>query len=220
MNNGGEPQYVRGVSAVALIVIAKEPAPGRAKTRLTPPCSPAEAATLAEAALLDTLEAVGNTPAARKVLVFDGDPGRFRREGLEVIPQRGVGLAERLAAAFEDVASPALLVGMDTPQLTPSLLSDGMRALAAPAVDAVLGPAHDGGYWSVGLKHDGASAFAGVPMSRPSTCTAQRARFRELGFRVHDQSPLRDVDTIEDARAVASEAGGTRFATALAAIAA
>jgi hypothetical protein len=202
------------------MVIAKEPRPGWAKTRLTPPCTPAEAATLAEAALLDTLEVVGNTPAARRVLVFDGDPGRFRRAGLEVILQRGACLAERLAAAFEDVAGPALLVGMDTPQLTPSLLSDGMRALSTSAVDAVLGPAEDGGYWSVGLKQDDGSAFAGIPMSRPSTCAAQRDRFRQLGFRVHDQRPLRDVDTIEDARVVASEAGGTRFATALASIAA
>ncbi len=202
------------------MVIAKEPLAGRAKTRLTPPCTPTEAATLAEAALLDTLEVVGNTPAARRVLVFEGNPGRFRRAGLEVIPQRGDGLAERLAAAFEDVGGPGLLVGMDTPQLTPALLSDGMRALSAPAVDAVLGPAEDGGYWSVGLKSPARSVFAGVPMSRPSTCTAQGARLRELGLRVHAQPPLRDIDTIEDARAVASEADGTRFAAALAAIAA
>jgi glycosyltransferase A (GT-A) superfamily protein (DUF2064 family) len=167
---------------------------------------------------LDTLEVVGNTAAARRVLVFDGDPGHFRREGLEVIPQRGDGLAERLAAAFEDVRGPALLVGMDTPQLTPSLLSDGMRALAAPAIDAVLGPADDGGYWSVGLKHHAGLAFADIPMSSSSTCAAQRARLRELGLRVHDQPRLRDVDTMDDARAVASEADGTRFAAAVDAI--
>jgi glycosyltransferase A (GT-A) superfamily protein (DUF2064 family) len=152
--------------------------------------------------------------------VFDGDPQRFRRAGLDVIPQRGEGLAERLAAAFADVGGPALLVGMDTPQLTSSLLSDGIRALSAPAVDAVLGPAEDGGYWSVGLKRHSGSVFAGVPMSRPSTCTAQRARLCALGLRVHAQPSLRDVDTIDDARAVAKEADGTRFAAALAAIAA
>lgn len=208
------------MTQVALMVIAKEPLPGRAKTRLSPPCSPAEAAALAEAALVDTLEVVARTPAPRKVLVFDGDPGRFRRKGLEVMVQRGGGLAERLAAAFEDVAGPALLVGMDTPQVTPQLLRDGMQALSTPAVDAVLGPAADGGYWSVGFKRNAASAFAGVPMSRPTTCTKQRARLRELGFRVHEQLPLRDVDTIEDARAVASQAPGSRFAAALAAIAA
>ena len=62
-----------------------------------------------------------------------------------------------------------LLVGMDTPQLTTRLLLDGMRALGDPAVDAVLGQALDGGYWSVGFKCDCAGVFAGVPMSCAST---------------------------------------------------
>ena len=132
--------------------------------------------------------------------------------------QRGRGLGERLAAAFADVGSPALLVGMDTPQLTPPLLLEGMRALAKPDVDAVLGPALDGGYWSVGLKARVPGAFHGVPMSCDSTWISQRARLAELGLRVHDQPVLRDVDTIEDARVVACEAPHTRFARALATV--
>jgi rSAM/selenodomain-associated transferase 1 len=208
------------VSEIALMVIAKEPLPGRAKTRLAPPCTPAQAAKLAEAALLDTLEVVASTPAARKVLVFDGDPRRFMRAGFEVVPQRGVGLAQRLASAFEDVTGPALLIGMDTPQLTSTLLVDGMRALSRPGVDAVLGPATDGGYWSVGLGRAGVPAFDGVPMSSSRTWFKQRTRLRELGLRVHDQPPLRDVDTIEDARVVARGIPDSRFAVALASIAA
>lgn len=206
------------MNRVALMVIAKEPVPGRVKTRLSPPCTSHQAAALAHAALSDTLEVVRRTPAERKVLVFDGDSRRWRRRGLEVIPQRGGGLGERLAAAFEDVEEPALLVGMDTPQLTPQLLIEGMHALAAPGVDAVLGPALDGGYWSVGLKRGCSHAFSGVPMSHAQTWNRQRARLRELGFRVHDQPALRDVDTIEDAHAVAREAPGSRFAAALASI--
>jgi len=61
------------VQDAALLVIAKEPLPGRVKTRLSPPLSELEAAGLAEAALLDTLEVIARTPAKRKVLVFDGD---------------------------------------------------------------------------------------------------------------------------------------------------
>jgi len=203
---------------IALLVIAKEPVPGRAKTRLTPPCSPSEAARLAEAALLDTLDAVERTAAGRKVLVFDGDPRGWRRPGFEVIAQRGSGLAERLAAAFEDVGEPALLVGMDTPQLTPELLLDGIAALRSPEVDAVLGPSLDGGYWSVGLAGTVEGAFAGVPMSSHSTWIRQRARLRELGLRIHEQPVLRDVDTIEDAWAVARAAPGSRFAAAVASL--
>jgi uncharacterized protein len=206
------------VKPVALLVIAKEPLPGRAKTRLTPPCNAVQAAELARAALLDTLDVVARTPAARRVLVFEGDARRWCREGFEVIPQRGGGLGERLAAAFDDVQSRALLVGMDTPQLTPRLLLDGMRALAEDDVDAVLGPAHDGGYWSVGFNQPVSGAFNEVPMSCESTLIRQRARLGELGLRVHEQPMLRDVDTIEDAHAVASAAPHTRFARALAGI--
>lgn len=206
------------MESVALLVIAKEPLPGRAKTRLTPPCTPAQAAQLAQAALLDTLDAVERTPAGRKVLIFEGDARRWRRAGFEVIRQRGHGLAERLAAAFDDVGEPALLVGMDTPQVTPELLLDGVVALRSTGVDAVLGPALDGGYWSVGLGAPVRGAFAGVPMSSHSTCIRQRGRLRELGLRVHEQSLLRDVDTIEDALAVAADSPDSRFASALASI--
>lgn len=206
------------MSAVALLVIAKAPLPGYAKTRLCPPCSFEQAAALAEAALLDTLAVVACTPAARRVLVFDGDGERWRPPGFELIAQRGAGLGQRLAAAFEDVAEPALLVGMDTPQLTEELLRDGIDALGRPGIDAVLGPALDGGYWSIGLRRPAPAVFEGVPMSEPTTCAVQRERFAELGLRLHEQAPLQDVDTIEDARAVALAAPASRFAAELAAI--
>ena len=207
------------METVALLVIAKEPIPGRVKTRLTPPCTPAEAAELARAAILDTIDVVSRTPVARRVLVFDGDQRDWRPKGFELVAQRGDGLGERLAAAFADVGTPALLVGMDTPQLTPALLVAGVRALAQPGVDAVLGPTVDGGYWSVGFARSVPGAFDGVPMSTRSTWASQRRRLDKLGLRVHEQPRLRDVDTIEDARAVAGAAPHTRFARAFAALA-
>jgi len=207
------------VESVALLVIAKEPLPGRVKTRLTPPCTPAQAAALARAAILDTIDVVSRTPVARRVLVFDGDQRDWRPKGFELVAQRGDGLGERLAAAFADVGTPALLVGMDTPQLTPALLVAGVRALVQPGVDAVLGPTVDGGYWSVGFARSVPGAFDGVPMSTRSTWASQRRRLDKLGLRVHEQPRLRDVDTIEDARAVAGAAPHTRFARAFAALA-
>jgi rSAM/selenodomain-associated transferase 1 len=204
------------MESVALVVLAKEPLPGRAKTRLSPPYTPAQAAQLAGASLLDTLDVVARTPAARRVLVFDGDGRRWRPPGFELVAQRGAGLGERLGAAFEAVQAPALLVGMDTPQLTTGLLLEGMRALADPAVDAVLGPALDGGYWAVGFRRSVPGAFVGVPMSSAFTFERQCERLRDLGLRIREQQPLRDVDTVEDARAVAAAAPHTRFARALA----
>ena len=105
-----------------LLVIAKEPVPGRVKTRLTPPYTPEQAARIAEAALADTLDAVVSTPADRRILALDGTPGRWLPPGVEVIAQRGGGLDERLANAFADVTRPTVLIGMDTPQVTPAIV--------------------------------------------------------------------------------------------------
>lgn len=197
----------------ALIVIAKDPQPGRSKTRLCPPCLPSQAADLAEAALRDTLEVVRSVPVHRHVLALDGDDTRWHDTGFEILTQRGAGLDERLEYAFAEVGGPALLVGMDTPQLTAALLREGLEALGGYA--AVLGPACDGGYWSVGMRASSPGAFRGVAMSAKDTLARQRERFEDLGLSTYEHATLRDVDTIEDARAVAVAAPGSRFAAAL-----
>ncbi|MDX6678241.1 MAG: uncharacterized protein QOE31_2293 [Solirubrobacteraceae bacterium] len=196
----------------ALVVMAKEPLAGRVKTRLCPPLEPAQAAALAEAALGDTLNAVAWTPARRRVLALDGSPGDWLPGGFEVVAQRGDGLAERLANATRDVGESLLLVGMDTPQLTRALLIDALERLAQPGVDAVLGPTTDGGYWTIGLREPDPEVFAGVRMSSAGTAAAQRARLNELGLRTVELEALRDVDTYEDAVAVATLAPWSRFA--------
>ncbi len=203
----------------ALVVIAKAPVAGRSKTRLTPPCTPDEAALLARAALQDTLDAVAATPVARRVCVLDGEPGDWLPEGFEVIAQRGDGLDQRLAHAFADVGEPAVLIGMDTPQVTPELLALACRRLSGPGVDAVLGAAPDGGYWALGLREPRLELLYGVPMSADDTCVLQRERLLAHGLRIRELPPLRDVDDIADARAVASAAPGGRFARTLAEVA-
>src|SRR5207237_6938350 len=104
------------------------------KTRLCPPCTPAHAAGLAEAALRDTLAAVAGCGASRRVVVLDGDADGWLPPGFELLPQRAGGLANRLAGAFADAGGPSLLVGMDTPQVTAGLLDMGLEALASPGV--------------------------------------------------------------------------------------
>ncbi|TXS46625.1 DUF2064 domain-containing protein [Streptomyces sp. uw30] len=192
-----------------LLVIAKEPRPGRVKTRLTPPFTPEEAAALAEASLADTLDVVAHTPARRRVLVLDGTPGAWLPPGFEVVPQCVGGLDERLAAAFAGCDGPALLIGMDTPQVTPELLTVDWSGC-----DAYFGPAADGGFWALGLAEPDPARLRGVPMSTPHTGAAQRARLVDL--RVRELPRLRDVDTAYDADLVARGAPGGRFATALA----
>jgi uncharacterized protein len=200
----------------ALVVIAKAPRPGRVKTRLCPPCTPAEAAALARAALEDTLAEVGRVPARRHVLALEGAAGPWVPAGFEVIPQVAGGLDRRLAAAADAVGGPLVILGMDTPQVEAAALAAACEALSAS--DAVLGPALDGGYWAIGLARALPEAIAGVPMSVPWTAAAQRARFRELGLSWIELPPLRDADTFEDARAVAASRPRGSFAATLHAI--
>ncbi|MFD9005333.1 DUF2064 domain-containing protein [Streptomyces sp. NPDC059582] len=194
-----------------LLVIAKEPLPGRVKTRLTPPFTPQEAARLAEAALVDTLRAVAATPARRRVLVLEGRPGPWLPPGFDVVAQCAGGLDERLAAAFADCAGPALLIGMDTPQVTPELLTVDFTDC-----DACFGPAEDGGFWALGLADPDPGLLRGVPMSTPTTGAVQRERLVAAGLRVRDLPRLRDVDTARDAGAVAASAPDSLFAAELA----
>jgi rSAM/selenodomain-associated transferase 1 len=194
-----------------LVVIAKEPVPGRVKTRLTPPYTPVQAAFIAESALADTLDAVAAAPAGRRVLALAGRPGRWLPPGFDVLPQRGDGLDERLANAFADVGGPTVLIGMDTPQVTPAMLADAGRRLGDG--DAVFGPAADGGFWLLGLRAPDPRVLLGVPMSRPDTGACQLARLK--GLRIATLETLTDVDTAEDAVRVAAQAPGTRFAAAV-----
>jgi rSAM/selenodomain-associated transferase 1 len=198
-----------------LLVMAKAPVAGRVKTRLTPPCTPAQAAQLAEASLVDTLAAVAQAPALRRRIVLDGTPGGWLPDGFEVVQQGDGDLGQRLAAAFAGVRGPALLVGMDTPQLDRELLAAGLRGLTEPDVDAVLGPTVDGGYWTIGLREPRPEVFDGVPMSTPRTFARQLARLTALGLRTRRLRLLRDVDDFADAQAVARVRPGSAFATAL-----
>lgn len=218
------------IPPAALIVLAKAPEPGRVKTRLCPPATPAEAADLAAASLLDTLAAAGGVPAAEPVVVFTGrlaDAARAAElsvalRGVRVLAQRGDGLGRRIAAAHADTAAllpgrATLQVGMDTPQADAALLTASLDRLHASGTDAVLGPATDGGWWAVGLRDPRAAVLvADVPTSRDDTGERTLRALRDGGLRVGLLPELADVDTAADALAVAGAAPGGRFAAAVA----
>lgn len=197
----------------ALLVIAKAPVPGRVKTRLTPPYTPTEAALLAEAALADTLATVAELPVTRRILHLDGDPGPWLPPGFEVVPQCGGGLDERLAAAFTHADGPALLIGMDTPQVTAADMAPALAEDAWERHDAYFGPAEDGGFWALGLARPDPALLRGVPMSTATTGRDQRARLSAAGLSTGDLPVLRDVDTAADVAAVAAMAPRGRFAS-------
>lgn len=210
--------------ALTVLVVAKAPVPGLAKTRLAASIGDTAAADIAAAALLDTLDAVAAAPVERRVVALTGDLSRASRrdeisrclEGFTVIAQRGADFAERLANAHADASagSPVLQIGMDTPQVTADMLADCGRKLMR--ADAVLGFAEDGGWWVLGVSLPAmADCLRTVPMSRPDTGASTLAALRGNGVGVVMVDELADFDTVDDIDTVRRKClSGSRFATA------
>jgi uncharacterized protein len=204
----------------AILVVAKAPVAGLAKTRLMPRFGPEGAADLAAAALLDTLAAVSDADVDARIVALTGDPTAARRgdeiisalEGFTVIPQRGVEFSERLVSAHVEAATlasrPVLQIGMDTPQVTPGLLSEAARLLVDRAVEAVFGPAADGGWWALGVSHPAmATVLRDIPMSRADTGALTLAALEGRGVSVATLAELTDVDLADDVWFVADGLG-------------
>jgi glycosyltransferase A (GT-A) superfamily protein (DUF2064 family) len=193
--------------AGTIIVLAKEPVPGRVKTRLQPEFTADEAAQLAAAAIEDTLAAVLSCSASRRILAWEGDPPPWQGD-FEIVDQPPGTLNRRLsaglaAALVQPTDEPALLIGMDTPQVTAQLLDSDWEG-----ADAVLGLSEDGGFWAIGLRDgygNSPELFDGVPMSTGRTGSAQLARLSAYGLSVKLLPVLRDIDRPEDADLVATQ---------------
>jgi glycosyltransferase A (GT-A) superfamily protein (DUF2064 family) len=193
-----------------IAVIAKEPVAGSVKTRLIGPVSPEGAAQLALAALRDTVTAASRVPCRQRVLVLDGQPGRWLPDDWTVVQQCSGTLDVRLAHAFAGFSpGPALLIGMDTPQLRPQHLE-----VDVSSHDAWFGPAADGGFWAIGFADPGVgvAVITDVPMSTAQTGRVQLERMKRAGLRVQLLPTLTDVDTPSEAAEVARRFGHTRFA--------
>jgi uncharacterized protein len=196
--------------AVTVLVVAKAPEPGRAKTRLAATVGDQVAAEIAAAALLDTLDAVAAAPVAARVVAFTGDLDaaagaaeiRRRLESFTVIGQRGEHFGDRLANAHLDAGIvvpnvPVLQIGMDTPQVTGELLADCAHRLLA--AQAVLGLASDGGWWVLGLQTpQTAECLRSVPMSRSDTGELTLKALQANGIVVTAAEVLSDFDVVGD----------------------
>ncbi|HEV2888377.1 MAG TPA: DUF2064 domain-containing protein [Jatrophihabitans sp.] len=198
-----------------VIVLAKQPLPGQAKTRLTPPLRPDQAAGVAAAALTDTLAAAAMVDADTHLLAFAGQIAEWLPAGWQAGCQPEGGLDVRLVAAFAAVNqdSSALLVGMDTPQFRPEQLA----AFDPSRYDACLGLATDGGYWAIGFADPAAArtTISGVPMSSADTGSIQLARLHASGLRVQLLDELSDFDTFDAACAILEQAPDGAFAAAM-----
>lgn len=185
-----------------VIVFAKAPVAGAAKTRLIPALGAAGAARLHERLVdrtLETARAAGLGPVELCCAPDSAQPffaSRAARFGV-LLTEQGVGdLGERMHRALA-AGLPALLIGADCPAMTPEYLRDASTALA-DGYDAALGPAEDGGYVLLAAGRIRPEVFARIRWGGPDVMEEQRARLRALGWRWTELAPLWDVDRPDD----------------------
>ena len=213
------------MTAARVLLMAKSPLPGRVKTRLGAEIGMDLAAELAAAALVDTVRSCAAAVGVDRCrLALEGDIAQSpyaamlaaALDGWAIFAQRGDDLGERLALSHLDLAAQedghVVQIGMDTPQVTSADLTGLLDGLVD--TDAVLADALDGGWWALGLSDPRRGEhLVGVPMSTPTTGALTRAAFEQAGLSVGRGPILRDVDTVEDADAVAAAcAEGSEFA--------
>ena len=202
-------------SDAALVIFAKAPIPGAVKTRLCPPLTPDEAATLHGTFVLDVLEQTrqavtkGRLPVDRYLACAPASDHVFfqimeERQGVRLLDQIGQDLGARMHQVFTTLFlhgyQRVIIIGTDAPTLPQSTYQEAFALLRAH--DLVLGPALDGGYYLIGLKRPVPELFAEIPWSTDQVLQLTRKKAAELGLSVATLKEWRDIDTIDDLRAL------------------
>ena len=190
-----------------VIVMIKAPRAGLVKTRLTPPLSKYDAATLAGCFARDVLDSVSRV-ASELIIGYTPSDGRALLEtflpqrNLSWLEQRGADLGERLEGiavqAFSLGFGPLIFLGADSPTLPPQFITRAMQSLAAAESDIALGPTEDGGYYLVGLRQHSRGLFENIPWSTSRAYAQTALNAQRLGLRLLELPQWYDIDTPSD----------------------
>ena len=199
----------------ALVIFAKAPIPGHVKTRLCPPLTLDEAATLHGTFVQDTLER-SKIAAIKLKLAFDRylacAPSSTHvffkimeeRQGVKLIDQVGDDLGARMNQGFKTLFAMGyprvLIIGTDVPSLPLDHYNQALALLESN--DLVLGPALDGGFYLIGLKQAAPELFTGIPWSTERVFEQTQEKAATLGLKTALIPSWRDIDTIDDLRAL------------------
>lgn len=202
----------------ALVIFAKAPIPGEVKTRLCPPLTPDEAATLHGSFVLDMLErtklavAKLQLPFHRYLACAPSSALVFfkimeERQGVRLLDQIGEDLGQRMHRTSVDLFAKGykqvIIVGTDVPTLPLSVYQEAFAMLGRS--DVVLGPALDGGYYLIGLAQPAEKLFTGVPWSTDQVLAVTQQQAKALGLSVGLTTAWRDIDTIADLQSLIAE---------------
>ena len=212
------PDASRLTPHAALVIFAKAPIPGEVKTRLCPPLTPDEAATLHGSFVLDMLEGTKlavaklQLPFHRYLACAPSSELVFfkimeERQDVRLLDQVGESLGQRMHHTFVDLFAKGykqvIIVGTDVPTLPLTVYQEALTLLGK--ADVVLGPALDGGYYLIGLKQPAEQLFTGVPWSTDQVLAVTQQNANTLGLSVGLTTAWRDIDTIADLQSLITE---------------
>ena len=194
-------------SAKLLVVVAKEPVPGKVKTRFIPQLSPADAAGLYRCSLHDRITEISALNGVDRAIAYTPEDARdtfteLSLDGFELFAQRGKGLGERLNNIFQDNLARGYqavsIVDSDSPDLPKSIINESFGLLLSKQAEVVLGPCHDGGYYLVGLRKPYPELFRNIPWSTKNVLSTTLEKAGKMGLNVRLLSRWNDLDTFED----------------------
>ncbi|MEY2719811.1 MAG: hypothetical protein RLZZ273_1177 [Bacteroidota bacterium] len=188
-----------------VIVVCKAPERGRVKTRLAKDIGE-ERAYHVYSILMATLFANLSAGAGYDVCAcVDGDIALVQAGTVDPIKQHGASLGERIINAIKDCSSypVQIVIGSDTPNITVQIVQQAVTSL--DAADVVIGPAHDGGYYLIGMKQLHEGLFEGISWSTEHVLEQTLERATSAGLSVVQLPVLRDIDTVDDLTAVMPE---------------
>ena len=195
----------------ALVVFAREPVPGRVKTRLAKEIGAESSARVYQDLLRLTLDVARSSDATRFLCLPEGDRLDVADGAFTVRPQVGADLGDRMNAAFCDRFAEGfgrvLLIGSDCPTLSPAILGRAYAALDQS--QTVFGPARDGGYYLVGQVPPARDLFSGIPWSSPQVWELTRSRLMNRGWSFATLEVLEDIDDLDSLHRYQNETGET-----------
>lgn len=190
-----------------LVIVAKQPVPGRVKTRLFPKLSPEAAADLYRCFLQDRIKEVSSLNGVDRAIAYTPEAAKetfasLALDGFELFAQRGKHLGERLNNIFLEKLSQGYeavsIVDSDSPDLPKSLINESFELLLARRADIVLGPCYDGGYYLVGIRKPHPELFRNIPWSTENVLSVTLEKARKMDLNVKLLSIWNDLDTFED----------------------
>jgi rSAM/selenodomain-associated transferase 1 len=204
-------------SSAAIGIICKTPIPGASKTRLVPVLGMEGAAGLAAAFLSDVAAAIEMVPAScartgYAVYAPEGTEEKIRPllpPGFGLVCRRGSTLEHVLYGATRELLErghdAVVLINGDSPTLPPLTIAAAIAALRRPGDRVVLGPAHDGGYYLIGLKVAHRELFRDIPWSTPAVLEATLEQARRCALAVELLPLWYDVDDVETLQVLVDE---------------